>query len=414
MTKKNFNNVLDRDISNYTPIPPKTSRDHDLSVVSYNVTADFFDNKDTTPDKRHTWANRAPHVKAHLEQTGADVINLQELSPEQSAELADHFKDKYDAIFLSQTPSDIKPTGAIVDGNNVQSWIGKRAGTPLVGILVSKDFDIVNTGRFWLNENPDTVPINTDRATTDKGFGNMNTYRATLWAELMHKESGQKVFMFNSHYPLSGGNMTRAKCAEVEIEKIREIAGNNIWVSAGDRNIIPGDHMEGLVHTALTNGAYDSRDCYNHYGSASSFTGFTYDQFQSNVEPEDGKGHNRAPLDLIVTNIPPSLSFTSPGGFDPEKGLVPLTMEDQMECGRRGQYFASDHALTGVHIPSVLDPEFNINKVRQKQYIAPNLEKNMQLINETILKHGVSAKEAASLHQTHSAIKQKGKSQERS
>jgi hypothetical protein len=111
-----------------------------------------------------------------------------------------------------------------------------------VAIFISKAWKFVEANRFWLNEEPETVPQNTDRGTTDKGFGNMNTYRARLWTkieEFNESESQQNLFVFNSHYPLSGDNKTRFECANLEMKKIKEITKGGNWVSTGDRNIIP-------------------------------------------------------------------------------------------------------------------------------------------------------------------------------
>ena len=82
----------------------------------------------------------------------------------------------YSSVFLSQTPSEVT-VGAIAYGAEVSDWCGKHTGTPLVGTFISKACKFLEVGRFWLNEEPDSVPTNTDRGAIDKGFGNMNTYR---------------------------------------------------------------------------------------------------------------------------------------------------------------------------------------------------------------------------------------------
>ena len=177
-----------KDIQNFEDIPSKDiSGSYLLRVVSYNIGVDFFDSKDKTPDQRHHWEVRKPYVIETLKVTTPDIMCLQELSPEQAFELTKTFKRSFSSIFLSQTPSDI-PAGDIVKAGEVSKWIGKRIGTPLIGIFFKKgkfkikkdDKGDDEIGRFWLNENPEEVPTETDRGDTDKGFGNINTFRATL------------------------------------------------------------------------------------------------------------------------------------------------------------------------------------------------------------------------------------------
>ena len=50
---------------------------------------------------------------------------------------------------------------------------------------------------------------------TDKRFGNMNTYRGVMWLKLINKDN-RPVFVFNSHYPLSGTRETRIGCSKTE------------------------------------------------------------------------------------------------------------------------------------------------------------------------------------------------------
>jgi tetratricopeptide (TPR) repeat protein len=218
-----------------------------VRVASYNITADFFDNKDNTADQHHHWKYRAPFVKVLLKGLYPDIMCLQELSAQQALELHQYFNREggYKSIFLSQTPSEVE-TGAIACGEQVQEWSNKFLGASLIGTFINKSFEFIETGRFWLNETPHLVPTAQDRGEIDKGFGNMNTYRAVLWAKVK-MEGNKSLYIFNSHYPLSGNNETRFKCAELEMDKIREIAKGSAWVSVGDKNIIC------MIH----------RDCFN-------------------------------------------------------------------------------------------------------------------------------------------------------
>jgi mRNA deadenylase 3'-5' endonuclease subunit Ccr4 len=132
MTPKKLENdqfSLKKSITNLENIPEKDQEA--VRVVSYNIVADFFDNKDKTEDGHHKWSYRAPFVKKLLQGTYPDIMCLQELSPNQAIELENYFGNDfgYKSIFLSQTPSEI-PTGAIAYGQEVTKWQGKIAGTP--------------------------------------------------------------------------------------------------------------------------------------------------------------------------------------------------------------------------------------------------------------------------------------------
>ena len=279
-----------------------------------------------------------------------DIICLQELSPNQAMELNTYLSDEgYKSIFLSQTPSAVS-TGAIVYGEQVSEWCGKFIGTPLVGTFISKLYKFIDVGRFWLNETPESIPQNTDRGETDKGFGNINTYRAVLWTKIQ-LENNDILFVFNSHYPLSSNNKTRLECAKLERSKIKEITQGNNWVSAGDRNIIPseddnGSYNPAVVYQELVKDCHDIRDATTHYGINTTLLGFSYDKHKNPIK--SGKFKNNSILDIIVSNLVPNCSFYHPGAFNPiTKELIALTngLDEQQNEER---YFASDHALIGA------------------------------------------------------------------
>lgn len=331
-----------------------------LRFVSYNITAHYFDRNDTTEDERHKWHTRKTHVKEILGKLNPGIMCLQELSPDQANELAQHFEN-YTGLFLSQTPSEIE-TGLIVVGTDVSKWIGKNIGTPLIGIFVKNDDCVIlESGRFWLNENPDDIPTNQDRAITDKGFGNMNTYRAVLWAKIEDRVNGKIFYVFNSHYPLSGTSETRYKCAQLEMQKIREITNGSQWISGGDRNLIPRDDTDEMnrncVLQELTStcndithfsGEHDGSG--EHYGSSTTWLGFTYDKETRNVEPDEHKKKDR--LDVVVSKIPTVRSFYHPVGFIDGK-IVELDDYKNQEIMDKLNYertFGSDHCLVGCDL----------------------------------------------------------------
>jgi hypothetical protein len=207
-------------------------------------------------------------------------------------------------------------------------------------------------GRFWLNEEPDVVPTNTDRGEIDKGFGNMNTYRAVLWTKVQVLDE-KTLFVFNSHYPLSGGNKTRLECTKLEMAKIKEITQGANWISAGDRNIMTTKedteaYNPATLHQEFAKHGAVKGEGINHYGVNTTWIGFSYDHCQNQVK--EGKFQGDMVLDVIVSSLKPVCSFFLHGALDPEnQELLPLLGALGSEQNE-GRYFASDHALAGVDI----------------------------------------------------------------
>jgi endonuclease/exonuclease/phosphatase family metal-dependent hydrolase len=363
-------------------LTPVVSANKIVRVASYNITEECFDKKDQTSDHRHHAVNRAPYLKALLSKVNPDVLCLQEVSIGQACELQRHLSSTHNAYFLSQTPDigDVAPAGEIALNGEIDKWQTKlreaQVTTPgvypkhqLLGIFTRKSsYDItkIQAGKFWLKEHPDEVPTISGDSKLDKGFGNMESYRAVFWLKIQDSATGKPFYVFNSHYPFKGDNATRLKCAEFEISKIEELtqAESAPWISVGDRNLVSStkdtDEINpSAVYRALTkDGAYkDIRDGHstdNHFGASVTFTGFSYDGFQDKVTPKEFKRQSTLDVGIINQGFKSLMSFIHPGGYDPEMGgLVPISSyEDpavraKMEDGR---YFASDHGLLGCDI----------------------------------------------------------------
>lgn len=322
-------------------------------MTSANVCADFFDPKDEKLS-RHRWAERASAVEERQRQLDADVFALQELSPAQALYFCEKFPD-YEGVFLSQTPSDID-AGVIARGAEVADWVGKYVGTALIGTFVRKGC-LIKTGRFWLNEEPHKVPTARDRAETDKGFGNMNTYRAVLWVKVADSKSKKRkaLYVFNSHYPLSGDGRTRFECARVERREIdalvNEASGAMPWVSCADRNLIfrdtDGEYTTSAIHKELIKDCHDSQEAKHHYGPALTWLGFSYDSFKTPLSDAS----QWQTLDTIMSSVRPLNSFCHPGALVDGQLLSLEKYPDALKDLDEQRAFASDHCLIGVDLP---------------------------------------------------------------
>lgn len=347
--KVKVNEPLTRQISRFIEIPNK--QPGEIRVTSYNIAVNFFADKDKTEDIYHNWFYCLSYIQKLLGKLLPDIMCLQGLSPEQALDLVKYFESTHHAVFLIQTPADL-PAGLIMYDLQVGLCIGKKIGTSLIGTLVSKSLCIKEANRFWLNENPNEIPQNKDQTETDKGFGNINTYRAVLWIKAEENNSSKILFIFNSHYPLSGNNETRFKCAQLEMESILEITNGKPWISAGDRNIIPNRNSNEKysieeIYQKFTQTGYDFRDSGNHYGTSSTWLGFSYDPYISQMEPQDVK--EAVVLDIIVSSDLATLSFIHPGAFNPHtEQIVDLSDSSGLSVAENERYFAADHALIGA------------------------------------------------------------------
>jgi len=321
-----------------------------VRLVSYNITADYFDANDTTLDGHHQWKSRVPFVNKLLSAVHPDIICLQELSPNQAVELHKHFGNclGYSSVFLLQTPSEVKG-GAIAYGVAVSDWCGKNTDITLVGTFISKACKFLEAGTFWSNKEPDVMPTNTDVSETDKSCDNID-YRAMLWAKVQIDDS-KTLFVFNSHSSLSN-NKAYLECATLEMAKIKEITQGANWVSAGGHNIIPvKDDDESYDISIFQELAQYSRNKVSdnkHYGINTTWIGFSCDQYKN--ELKSGDFTDPLILDAVVSNMEQGCTFFLHGAFNPiTQELLPLTgaLNDQQNEGR---YFASDHALIGTDL----------------------------------------------------------------
>lgn len=270
-----------------------------LSLLSYNVCAggkgfEAFDTRiNFTEDLRHTWATRAPYMKEFLSTHGkTDLQSFQELSSQQILDIASFLGDKTNFIVLSSHPSDVE-AGTIRNtrehAEEIKSWRDKNVGTMLTGIAYNTTKFIPETSVcFWLNEDPWTIPTDKSPRETDKGFGNTNTSRAVLGIKFKHHASDKSFYLFNSHYPLSGGAAARVGCATTKMREIEKITQGLPWFATGDRNMIGTDEESQIVYQAFFQDNPDVQDYrdVHHYGQGVNWIGFSTDKFKNLPNPD--------------------------------------------------------------------------------------------------------------------------------
>lgn len=275
------------------------AEENTLKLMSYNVCAggkgfEAFDTRiNFTEDGRHTWAVRAPYMKAFLASYGkSDLQAFQELSSQQVLDIQSFLGETSNFIVLAAHPSDVE-AGTIRNtqehAEEISSWGDKNIGTALVGIAYNKSVVTPEeTTCFWLKEDPWIVPTDKNPRDTDKGFGNTNTSRAVLSIKFRENNTGKHFYLFNSHYPIAGGGKARIGCAATEMHEIEKITQGTPWIAAGDRNMIGSKSERNEVYQTFFQNNMNVKDFRDncHYGQGTSWIGFSTDRFKNPVNSD--------------------------------------------------------------------------------------------------------------------------------
>ena len=171
----------------------------DFRVLSFNIR---YANPKDGADR---WENRRD-VVAKLIREEADVAGLQEVLPEQRAEIAERCAE-FSVIGVGREMED------------------KGEGSP---VLFRKDrFEAVASGTFWLSDTPDAPGSHT--------WGN-TLPRLCTWAKLRDAKSGAAFFFFNTHLDHES-QPSRERALALIAQRMQARDGAEPVVLAGDFNI---------------------------------------------------------------------------------------------------------------------------------------------------------------------------------
>lgn len=179
--------------------------DDTITVVTYNIR---YANPNDGAD---VWENRREAMVAYLRATGADLIGLQEVEPQQWSYLAGHLTD-YAWYGV---------------GRNAEHDQGE--GTP---IFYRRDrFDAIDRGTFWLSTTPE-VPgsVGWDAALP----------RVVSWMKLRDRRSGRELVAVNTHFDHRGAEagVQSAQLLTRTVDKLRRSNGTVLpAVITGDFNV---------------------------------------------------------------------------------------------------------------------------------------------------------------------------------
>jgi endonuclease/exonuclease/phosphatase family metal-dependent hydrolase/predicted TIM-barrel fold metal-dependent hydrolase len=187
-----------------------------VRVVPYNI-------RYANPaDGENIWANRREAMAAYLRGTKADIIGLQEVEPQQRADLADALTD--------------------------YAWygVGRNAehdedeGTP---IFYRRDrFDVIASGTFWLSPTPEVAG--------SRGW-DAALPRVASWVRLRDLQSGRELLAVNTHFDHRGSE-ARLESGRMIVNRIQELAAAGTTrlpvILTGDFNgfkaISPGNKID--------------------------------------------------------------------------------------------------------------------------------------------------------------------------
>ena len=162
---------------------------------------------DTPADSLNNWKYRKERVAQYIQDMKLDVVGTQEV-------LQNQFND------LSSLLPDFEGVGVARDD-------GKETGEYSAVFYRKSVFDALDSGTFWLAENPDSVGM--------MGW-DAACVRVATWAKLQHKATGKIVMAVNTHFD-HVGKVARRESALLIIRKIKEIVGDRPAVLTGDFNV---------------------------------------------------------------------------------------------------------------------------------------------------------------------------------
>lgn len=193
----------------------------ELSTMSFNVrNKEVFENVDeyTLPEATK-WDNRKGAIAAMIADIQPDLLGVQEPSKSQLNEMKN--------LLTGYTWEGYVPTGTMA---NIYEGIKTAL---LEGMFYRTDaFDKVSSGHWYYGSHDGS---HDGQNPTDVLFRRM--YQ---WIELIHKQSGRKVWLFNTHFPTNGEDedgLIRVECMQKLVSKIQELTSEDDMVYVtGDFN----------------------------------------------------------------------------------------------------------------------------------------------------------------------------------
>ena len=208
---------------------------NELTVLSYNIR---YDNPN---DGENQWKYRKEIVANYIKEIRPDIIGMQEVLDPQ-------------LVFLDVSLTEFSYVG-------VGREDGKTKGEYSPILYNSNRLTLLQTDTFWLSETPKVISVGWDAALE----------RICTYAQFKHKETGQKFWVFNTHFDHIG-ELARIQSAKLIHQKIKMLNTNNFPVIiTGDFNLTPDTAPIKIFQNAYVDVMQKTPTNANNYGT---FTGF--------------------------------------------------------------------------------------------------------------------------------------------
>lgn len=219
----------------------RTNQSVDISVMTFNI------RYDNPGDGVNTWKERKEKAAQTILTYKADIIGIQEALYNQIMDLEESLND-YKWIGVGRED-------------------GKQSGEYVPIFYNSKKFTAIESGYFWLSENPSVPSLGWDAVCR----------RVATWAKLKDNRNGKTIFVLNTHFDHIG-EVARAESVELILKAVEEHTKNTSCpiIVTGDFNADPNSSVvKGLTDS---NKHYSLTDSYTvalkKYGPEQTFQGF--------------------------------------------------------------------------------------------------------------------------------------------
>ena len=209
-----------------------------MSVATYNIR--YYNTYDI--DQGNGWDVRAPVIAQLVRFHDFDIWGAQEVLYNQLTDLLTALPE-YHFVGAGREDGDIQGEASPI--------FFKKAR-----------FDLLESGHFWLSEQPQTASVGWDAALP----------RVCSWGRFQDRESGKIFWFFNLHLDHIGV-VARAESAKLVLAKIKQMTSNERVILTGDFNVDQYSQSYQLIaQSGVFRDAYQaSKVCYAYNGTFNNF-----------------------------------------------------------------------------------------------------------------------------------------------
>jgi endonuclease/exonuclease/phosphatase family metal-dependent hydrolase len=208
-----------------------------MDVMSYNIR---YANEN---DGENSWSLRKDYITNQIKYYEPDILGVQEAVLEQLEYFKEHLEG-YKYVGVGRDDGKLKGEYSAIFYNTLQ-------------------FEVLQENTFWLSPTPKKVSVGWDAAME----------RVCTYALFQSKESGKKLWVFNSHFDHIG-DKARLESAKLILKKITDLNPENYPVIfMGDFNLEP--EKEGII--LISKELNDSKESSKFsFGPVGTFNGFKF------------------------------------------------------------------------------------------------------------------------------------------